>query len=256
MARGSGSGRGAGPARRRRRWSPRSEEIFFTGLAATRNVRAAARQSGFSAGTVYALRRERTDFAARWEEVLAKAPRRRSGTILRHARGGHVKRIRCVSQWSEQAEELFLDVLAATCNVSLAAAEAGVGHTSVYRQRRLRPDFARKWQAVLEQSYERLDMALIEAANAAIEGALPGGDRPFPAMTVDQAIRLLQLHRTSVTGAGRRPGWKGGPTRGFDHYRASIQRKLEAIRNARHGDAGDRGDGGEGGEGGDDGGRD
>ncbi|HEY0130129.1 MAG TPA: hypothetical protein VGB57_01905 [Allosphingosinicella sp.] len=235
---------GGARADRARRWSARSEETFFEALADTGNVRAAAGRCGFSAGTVYALRRARPDFAERWAKVLAGVPRRPSGSILRYARGGHVKRIRCHSQWSEEAEDLFLDVLAATCNVSLAAEEAGVGHTSVYRQRRLRPDFARKWQAVLEQSYDRLDMALIEAANACVAGEDERGDRPLRAMSVDQAIRLLQLHRASATGAGRRPGWKGGPTRGFDHYRDSIARKIEAIRKARR-DGGGGGDDGE-----------
>ena len=224
---------GRSEGREGHRWSESAEETFFAALESTGNVRAAAERCGFSPATVYALKRSRADFKARWEAVAAGCPRTPSGSILRHARGGHVKRIRCISQWSEETEEQFLDVLAATCNVRFSAEAAGVGHTSVYRQRRLRPDFARKWQAVLEQSYDRLDMALIEAANAAIEGGLPDGDRPFPEMTIDQAIRLLQLHRASVTGAGRRPGWKGGPTRGIDHYRASIARKIEAIRRAR-----------------------
>ncbi|HEX6374351.1 MAG TPA: hypothetical protein VFZ91_01390 [Allosphingosinicella sp.] len=228
-----------------RRWSAKAEKRFFAALARTRNARAAAEAAGFSAGTVYNLKRSRPDFASRWAATLAAAPRRASGTIVRYARGGHAQRVRCHRQWSEDVEALFLDVLAATANISLAAAEAGVGRTSVYRQRRLRADFAEKWQGALEQGYARLEMSLVRAANAALAGVDHDGERPLPAMTIDQAIRLLQLHRASVTGLGRRPGWKGGPSRGVDHYRASILRKLEAIRNARRprGDEGEEGGG-------------
>ena len=68
-------------------------------------------------------------------------------------------------QWSDEAEEIFLDSLAASCNVSLSADAAGFSTPTVYRQRRLRPDFAGKWQAALAQGYARLEATLIEAAN-------------------------------------------------------------------------------------------
>lgn len=181
-------------------WSPAAEEAFFERLAAMRNVAAAAAAVGFSAAT-------------------------------------RAQRVRCIVQWSEAVEELFLDVLAASCNVSLAADEAGVGHSSVYRQRRTRADFAEKWQAALAQGYARLEMALVKAAIDSLAGTAFDAERPIPQMSAETAIRVLQLHRAAVTGIGRTSGWKA-PPRGIEHYRASILRKVAAIKAARDGAVG------------------
>lgn len=145
MGSGSGDGRGAGPAGSRprygnnkrlktgggRRWCAAAEETFFERLAALRNVRAAAEAAGFSAGTVYALRRARPQFAERWRAAL-EVPRdlasnvpERAKSIVRYTREGRAKRVRCHTQWSEETEALFLDVLAATCNVGLQPRRRG-----------------------------------------------------------------------------------------------------------------------------------
>jgi hypothetical protein len=272
MSYGAGSGRGAGPGGRRvrhglsgpgkrartggtRLWSEAAEEAFFRELESTRNVRASAEATGFSAGTVYALRRARPDFAARWRAVLAlrRRPspaaghpaRRPSGCIVRYAAKGRAKRVRCHVQWSDEIEEVFLDALAASCNVTLACAEAGVGHSSVYRQRRTRPDFAAKWQAALEQGYARLEMALVEAAAGSFDDASFDAERPVPRMSPETALKVLQAHRAAVTGSGRTPGWKA-PRRGVEHYRESILRKIEAIKRARRAKAEGEGGGGDG----------
>ena len=161
------AGRGGATDRGRRKiggpwWSKKAEELFFKVLVEKRNVRVAAQATGFSTATVYALRRKRADFRERWDAAraggapLAFAPfdcaqdrrdEREGGSIVRYARAStgsdpRAKRVRCQVQWSEEVEEAFLDVLAATCNVSLAGEAVGVGHTSVYRQRRKRADFA------------------------------------------------------------------------------------------------------------------
>jgi hypothetical protein len=51
-------------------WSDEVEAQFFDHLAASGNVRAAAEAVGFCTPTVYRLRRQRPDFAARWQEAL------------------------------------------------------------------------------------------------------------------------------------------------------------------------------------------
>jgi FixJ family two-component response regulator len=195
-------------------------------------VRAAADAVGFSPSTLYALRRSRADFAEKWAKALtlaAERPAAQAESKVRYWRDGRAKRVRCFTQWSEEVEELFLDALAATCNVTIAAEQAQVGHTSVYRQRRLRADFAAKWQAALAQGYARLEMALVEAAVDSLEGVEFDADRPIPKMSAETALKVLQLHRAAVTGQGKSSGWKA-PPRSVEHYRASIMRKIEAIR--------------------------
>jgi len=75
-------------------------------------------------------------------------------------------------------------------------------------------------------------MMLVQRANEALEGFAPDPDAPFPDMSVRDAINILQLHRSSVKGEGKRPGWRGRP-RSIDEVRGSILTKLEAIEAAR-----------------------
>ena len=111
-------------------------------------------------------------------------------------------------QWSEADEELFLDCLAASCNVRTACEAADVAPTTVYRQRRMRADFAIKWQAALEQGYARLELALLRSATDTMEGIAFDADRPIPAMSAETALAVLRAHRAPVTGVGRASGWR------------------------------------------------
>lgn len=231
-------GQGQGQGRRmreakagHRRWCAKAERRFFKALDETGNVRAAAGAAGFSAGTVYGLRRARADFAERWAATLAGRRAERKRSIVRRTKYG-AQRVRCLTQWSEEVEELFLDLLAASCNVTLACEEAGVGHTSVYRQRRTRADFAAKWQGALEQGYARLEVELVRTAIDSLADAPFDGERPIPKMSAETALKVLQAHRAAVKSVGKAGGWQA-PHRNVEHYRASILRKIEAIRNAR-----------------------
>ncbi len=157
-----------------------------------------------------------------------------AGSRVRYGPAGRAQRIKTGGrQWSDEAEEAFLDHLAETCNVRASAAAVGFTHFTVYRHKRLRPDFAAKWQAVLAHNYARLEMALVAAALETLGELDIDPERPFAKMTVEQAMNLLRLHGPEARGerggrAGRRP-----LPRGIEHYRQSIQRKVEAIRKAR-----------------------
>jgi hypothetical protein len=136
-------------------------------------------------------------------------------------------------QWSEEAEEQFFDHLAASCNVRASAEATGFTAFTVYRQRRMRPDFAEKWRLALEQGYDRLEMALLEAANDSLQGVAFDAERPIPRMSVDQALNVLRAHRNEVRGDGRRgPGRFGGPPK-LEDVQASIAMKVRAIIAAR-----------------------
>jgi hypothetical protein len=157
-----------------------------------------------------------------------------AGSRLRYGNDGRPKRVKTGGhQWSDEAEAEFFDHLAATCNVRASAEAVGFTTFTVYRQRRLRPDFAAKWQAVLEHGVARLRMELLRSALDTLAGEEFDPDRPIPPMTAEQAMNLLKLHQAEARGErGGRPGRFATP-RGFDHHRASILRKLEAIRDSR-----------------------
>lgn len=154
-----------------------------------------------------------------------------AGSRVRYGENGRAKRIKTSgAQWSEEAEERFFDALAASCNVTLSAAEVGFTTFTVYRQRRMRPDFAERWAGALAQGYARLEMALVEAAVDTVDGREFDAERPIPRMTVAEAMNLLKLHGPEVRGERRGPG-NPRRRRTLDEVRGSIIKKIEAIEN-------------------------
>lgn len=154
-----------------------------------------------------------------------------------HVRYGPTGRAQCVktggAQWSDEAEELFLDVLASSCNVKMAAEATGFHTQTAYRMRRLRPDFAARWQQALEQGYVRLEFALVEAACDSLADADFDAERPIPKMTIDQIMGVLRAHKGEVFGNGRKIPGKHARRRSFEEVRDSIIKKIEAIERAR-----------------------
>lgn len=135
-------------------------------------------------------------------------------------------------RWSEEAEAQFLDLLAASCNVTASAEGAGFSKAALYKRRRDDPAFAQRWQAALEQGYARIELLLVQRAGEALAGHVPDPDAPLAVMTIKEAITVLQLHRSSVKGDGRAPGWRARP-RPLEDMRASILSKFETIEAAR-----------------------
>jgi hypothetical protein len=133
-------------------------------------------------------------------------------------------------QWSPRAEERFLGALMSTCNVRAACAEAGLSPASAYNHRGRWPAFARRWDKALEIGHVRLEYGVVEAACNLF--SRPDGDLPEPGplrvASVDQAIRLLALHRRAAGTVGKRPG-RAPDDPDPEALRASILRKIEAI---------------------------
>lgn len=156
------------------------------------------------------------------------------GTQLRYGPTGKPQRVKSHGyHWCAATEDAFFEVLAASCNVSLAAATVGFATPTVYRYRQLRPEFAARWQAALETGYARLEMELLRAATDSLADAPFGPDRPIPKMTVEQAMNVLRAHRHEVRGAGKRGPGAGAQRRRLEDVRDSITKKVAAIRNQR-----------------------
>jgi len=131
-------------------------------------------------------------------------------------------------RWSDEAEERFLDQLAASCNVSAAAEAAGFTRYSIYKRRRRDPAFAKRWQAAVEQGYARIEAMLVERASNSLEGFAPDPDTPIPQMSVKEILAVLANYRRTVQGGPRsRRQW--ARPRSLDEMRDSILAKLEAV---------------------------
>jgi len=131
-----------------------------------------------------------------------------------------------------EKRQVFLDHLAACCNVTRAAEAAGVGVSTVYDARRRDPAFAEQWAQALELGYATLEALLIE--RAAGGGGYAPGATPVPGPeTIDTALALdlLRLHRNLK--APRATG--GAPPRraSEEALAASILAKLDVLEKRR-----------------------
>ena len=117
--------------------------------------------------------------------------------------------------------QIFLDHLAACCNVTAAAAAAGAGLSTVYDARRRDPVFAEQWAEAIEAGYATLEALLIE--RAAKGGSYTPGDTPVPGPeTIDTMLALDLLRLSRMAKAPRNVG--GAPPR-----RASEKETVDAI---------------------------
>ena len=161
------------------------------------------------------------------------APRGPEGSIAR-ASGKDGPQIvhSCGHRWTDEAEAIFLDALAASNNATWAAAQTGFSTVTIYKWARRDPGFAERMAAARALGYARVDELLARAAEDFLAGREPDPDSPFPEMTIEHAIAILRLHRASQTGEGKRPAWPARP-RSLDEQRESILRKLSAIARKR-----------------------
>jgi len=161
----------------------------------------------------------------------SRRPTGPAGAILRsHGKDGP-QRIRSRGhRWTEKAEEIFLDRLAASNNATWSAERCGFSKAAIYRRARRDPVFAGKMAAARAQAYGRIDEALARRAEDFLAGKPPDPDSPIVDMSVQEAIAILKLHRASQypEGNARRPAWPARP-RSLEEMRDSILKKLSAI---------------------------
>lgn len=150
--------------------------------------------------------------------------------------------------------QLFLDTLAATCNVSTAQRAAGRSLSGFYKLRERDPEFAAQWQRALAIGYDRLEQALltyalkrVEAAEidpdaadrAAVEGSLVKAleTRGVSAAELQFALNLLSRHRAAAE--QRAPAGRGAPRVSAEETDAALIAKLDRLARqmARHGKA-------------------
>lgn len=170
------------------------------------------------------------------EEVLgAQGVPEQEKTQLRYGPTGKPQRVKSRGyHWCEETEDEFFDILAASCNVTLACESVGFSTPTVYRFRNERPEFDARWQAALALGYDRLELELLRAAHDSLADVKPfDADRPIPKMTVEQAMNVLRAHRNEVNGIERRGPGKRARRKSFAEVRDAVIKKIEAIERAR-----------------------
>jgi hypothetical protein len=124
----------------------------------------------------------------------------------------------------EVKRQVFLDHLAGCCNVTQAAAAAGVSVNTINYHRRRDPLFAQQCAEALEAGYFALEaMTMEEAAGRGHYVPGPEAEKaPGPqGMNLEVALRLLSMRKAPM---GRRTGRAG-----YEPKRASEKELDEAI---------------------------
>ena len=227
-----------------------AKSAFLAGLREGLTREDAAAAAGFSLTGFYTARARDPGFAAGWKDALALPPAaaRRARAyeergevriapanrrLLQRRRRRHVR-------FDAARREIYVTVLAETCD-SLAAAEAAGVHPSTARlHRRQDPIFDSASRDALDEGYAVLEAEAVRARlaeqarlRAAIERA--GADPP-PRLLADEAaefervMRLLARHdrkprrpEAVFTPGGRRKPWT------FEAAMAAIDKALDAL---------------------------
>lgn len=136
--------------------------------------------------------------------------------------------------FGKRRRAIFLEHLAATCNVQAAAAAAEVAVSTVYANRMRDAEFRADWQAALEQGYARLEAALIERAARGAERAEIKGDKivegPDAPEEIDweKGMELLRHHQRGLAGYNV-PGRVVPKRVEIEQVTAKLIRKLKAL---------------------------
>lgn len=245
------------------RREPRWVASFLRALERTGEARAAAKDAGIDHTTAYARRRAHAEFADRWADALKAheervkaeedaeiaALQRDPSTVHSSVNGppppdtlgedlvmsrGKVRRAGA-ERWSKRKENIFFDELAATANIGMAAAAAGVSTNAVHARRLRHRLFAAKWDAVESIAKASINMHLIEETKKSFDPATLQTADVKPRVTIDQAIKISQ------GGGGSRKkqqaaeeAWDGEDDYRYEDEIAGIReklvRKLQRIR--------------------------
>lgn len=220
-------------------------QAFLAALRRTGNVREAARSLGIHRATMIRRRNRNAAFAAEWDAALALAYARLNAAEPAEAAEGEPRIVRTGSgrlqlrrpqarRLDRKAEQAFLAALSATANVRLSAAAAGFSHSAFYARAHASPGFEREMRLALEMGYDRLELALLAAANPDSyrdDGWRHNDPPPIPSISAGEALQLLHLHQKAARLWAERPDRKRrrGETR--EQHSARLAAKWQANLN-------------------------
>jgi hypothetical protein len=150
-------------------------------------------------------------------------------TLVASKRGPQQRTAR-KGDWTPRIEQRFADVLAETCNVTLASKAIKRSTGTVYAHRARSAAFRALWEAALATGYSRLELMMLERALHGQEKVVTGRDgstrvmREYPDRI---ALSLLKMHRE---GAGTGEGTAAIDEAECEEARERILARLERIR--------------------------
>ena len=130
--------------------------------------------------------------------------------------------------WTKAKESKFLAALAETCNVTHAAAEAGVSARGAYNRRKQDATFRAAWLSAIGAAYQRLEMVLLERAFVGMEKVVrrrDGSEERMVEYPNQLALTLLKLHRDTAVEAATEV-----PPDDVEEIRERLLEKLERLR--------------------------
>lgn len=170
------------------------------------------------------------------DKVEKAADRGRIAQRQRRAAGNAVQ-LRPVRRdgWTPAKRKLFMETLAATCNVSEAARVAGKSLSSAYAQKQRDPGFAREWHQALCVAYDELEALLLRQSlfGTEQEEVVLDGEGAVKSRKVKRdyplaiGLRLLLAHAGEVAEQRRLQGIEKPD--GEDAV-ARLRAALEAVR--------------------------
>lgn len=163
----------------------------------------------------------------------------RTLTVQRSQQGaaGSGAQLRAVRKdgWTAERRQLFIETLAATCNVSEAARVVGKSLSTAYYLKRCDPGFAREWNQALCVGYEELEALLLRQAlfGTEEEEVLLDGEGAVKSRKIRRghpnsvAVRLFLSHSKEVAEQRRLEGVERPD--GEDAV-ARLRKALDAVR--------------------------
>ena len=124
------------------------------------------------------------------------------GTALVLETGRRVRRVRCSPRsWTAAKERRFLEGLATSCNVKLAAKTAKVSTSAAYVRRTKNASFRAAWDGALATGYAQLELMMLERALHGVEKVVVARDGSKTVMREYSdrvALALLRMHRDTA----------------------------------------------------------
>lgn len=144
--------------------------------------------------------------------------------------GGKRVRMRSIANpaWTKKREQEFFAVLAASCNVAMAARAAGVRPQRAYERRQKDAAFRKAWEEAIAEGYARLELALLERALVGTEKVTVDSSgkrtvvRDYPN---NIAMSLLKMHRETA----RAVDTAEAEMAGVEEARERILERLERL---------------------------
>lgn len=130
--------------------------------------------------------------------------------------------------WTRAKESEFLSVLAGTCNVTLAAAEAGVSVSHAYRRRKSNAAFRAAWLEAIGTAYQRLELVLLDRAFNGTEKVIrrkDGSEERMLEYSNQLGLTLLKMHRDGAVASAP----ESEPDN-IEEIRERLFNKLERLR--------------------------